>query len=324
MDLIDPSSPGTDQSSPEVGPTVANPIGKTHLNVLSIDGGGRRGYIPAILLARLEEQLGRPLHEVFDYMAGTSTGGLLALGLAHGNKASALVHMYEDELPAIFARPFWWKLKTLWGLLGPKYPGDGLRISLSKHFLNACLVDALTNVLVTSYSLKSHRPVVTKSWTWHKNMFTKDVAYATAAAPTYFPAGKSLLVDGGVFAQNPSLCILADVCELHPEASVTMVSLGTGSHESGLNKDPGGLLGWATKIPNVLLDGSSDSINYQTKRHPIFRTVGSSLHRFQCDLPDPDTRAMDGVVVPGLRRAAEAMASTPQFFGMVQTLKVKL
>lgn len=282
--------------------------------ILSIDGGGRRGYIPAILLQHMEQRTGKRISDLFDYIAGTSTGGLLALGLAAPERYTAtdMVRMYEDDLKTIFARPFLHKVKTLWGLIGPKYSSKGLTEIMTKK-LNFLLLRSLTNVMVTSYDLLKRRPKFFKSWRQRDGMFAFRAAIATASAPTFFPSyfeelpgGKTYnLVDGGVFASDPSACILADVVERHPGEDILMVSLGTGRHEDGISAVNSGLLAWAKPITDVLLDGQGDSVEYVVSRHPVFAKGG--FYRFQCDLPDPETRQMDGLVVPGLRRAAEGM-----------------
>lgn len=290
------------------------------INVLSVDGGGRRGYVPAVVLAALEQRLGKRCHEIFRYVAGTSTGAILAAGVAHGLAAQDMVLMYEHDLPQIFARPFWHRVRTLWGLLGPKYPLTGLADVLAARLEGRLLGNAGTAVMMTSYSLRARSPRLFKSWREMDGAWSlENAALCSAAAPSYFPAFEGQYVDGGVFAPDPSMCLLADVCERHPGIPVRMLSLGTGTHEDAL-RDPGGLLGWATKVADVLLDGSEDSTAYQARRHPVFRLPGASFHRLQFWLSDPATRAMDGVIVPGLRVAAQKVVSSEGFEAAAKAL----
>lgn len=287
--------------------------------ILSIDGGGRRGYMPAVMLADLEAAVG-PLHEFFSDVAGTSTGAILAAGVAAGVPASEMVRFYEDECSTIFVRSFWHKLRTLWGLIGPKYPITALKTSLERHFAPLTLGGAYTDVMLTSYDLQTRRPHMFKSWREaDQDVSLAYAALASAAAPTYFPAVDGHLVDGGVFASNPAMCLLTDVCERFPDNAITMVSLGTGVHEDGVTDGPG-LIGWAPRIADVLLDGTSDAAAYQVKHHPAFRAPGAVLYRMQYDLPDPDTRPMDGPITPALRVLAQRLLQDPEYVRMKMEL----
>lgn len=266
------------------------------VNVLSIDGGGIRGIIPAVVLAEIERRTGKPIHKLFHYIAGTSTGGLLALAFACGYPAERLIQMYVDEQNKIFSRSFGYKVGSVWSLRRPKYDGKGLEEVLDEYLSLTTLGEAKTNVMVTSYDLVSRRPWFFKSWRESdKETLMLDAAMATASAPTYFPPwglpGASL-VDGGVFAPNPSACILADVTERHPYARVNLVSLGTGHHDEGDSHAAvarWGLLKWATKIPGVFLDSGADAIDYITERHPAL----DHLWRLQAPELPPEARAMD-------------------------------
>src|SRR5579864_9191015 len=114
-----------DMSSTDTGP----------LRVLALDGGGIRGVIPAMVLSEIEGRCGRPIATMFDLIAGTSTGGILALGLttpdpampnAPRYRAEQLVQLYAEKGQVIFNRPFWYRLVTLFGLFGSKYAVRGL------------------------------------------------------------------------------------------------------------------------------------------------------------------------------------------------------
>lgn len=198
------------------------------LRVLSIDGGGIRGLIAAMVLAELEQRTGRPISESFDLIAGTSTGGILALGLTvpdvagTGPRYSAedLVGLYIEEGPRIFRRSLWRKVTALDNILEEKYPSGPIEDVLQRYFGDARLKDALTPVLVPCYEIERRQPFFFKS---HRAVEDDDfdyamwdVARATSAAPTYFephrievPGGASpgywSLVDGGVFANNPAM-----------------------------------------------------------------------------------------------------------------------
>ena len=134
------------------------------LRVLTLDGGGIRGVIPATVLAEIEQRTGKRIAEMFDLIAGTSTGGILALALtapapADPNKpryaAEELVSLYADKGKLIFSRSFGYKLITLFGLFGSKYAVRGLDKTLHTYFADSRLKEAVAEVLITSYDLES-------------------------------------------------------------------------------------------------------------------------------------------------------------------------
>lgn len=217
--------------------------------ILSIDGGGIRGIIPAIILAEIEKRTKKPICELFDLVAGTSTGGILALGLAKPDpkkpkeahdsakephySAKDLIDLYRQEGKYIFREPFIERWMDTDDLIRPKYPSEGRDKVLSNYFGDTPLKDALTEVFITSYDVELRAPVfftskqekkVTDSLVFRKicNGFTmKQAAMATSAAPTYFQPyqiptahrtekGFYSLIDGGVFANNPASLALME------------------------------------------------------------------------------------------------------------------
>ena len=255
------------------------------LRVLAIDGGGIRGVIPATVLSAIEDRTKTRIANLFDLIAGTSTGGILALGLvkpgANGRpeySASDLVGLYEKEGRRIFDRSLWHRIIALDGLADEKYGANGLESVLQEYFGDVPLSKAVTETLVTSYELETREP-----WFFARHKAQKDpandfpmrfVARATSAAPTFFepeeltttkpPGG---LVDGGVYANNPAMCAYVETMDLHPDADeVLVVSLGTGQHTRPIHyaeaKD-WGLALWAKPILNVVFDGVSDTVDHQ-------------------------------------------------------------
>ena len=223
------------------------------MNVLAVDGGGIRGLIPAMVLADLERRADKPTCELFDLIAGTSTGGIIALGLTVPGEdgkprwtANDLVGFYLSEGPRIFEHSIGRELETGLGLLDEKFNARPLEETLATYFGEAMLSQAVTDVLVTSYDLENRQPFFFKS---HR---AKDVpehdwlmrvaARATSAAPTYFEpehlvadGAEFALCDGGVFANNPAMCAYAEVRRDHPSAKVRIVSLGTGQLPSQIH-----------------------------------------------------------------------------------------
>lgn len=220
---------------------------KRILRILSIDGGGIRGVIPATLLKALEEQTGHRVSEMFHMIAGTSTGGILALGYATPDKikdsnkemevkeklisrpnskfsSEELGKLYEDHGGQIFTTI----KKNFWGLFGAKYATTPLRNLLTQKLDKAKLSDSLVDVIVTSYDTERRHPHLFKSWMAKKDskydFLMRDVGLATSAAPTYFKPvnveNKPLfekdkrdrysLIDGGLCANNPTMCALTE------------------------------------------------------------------------------------------------------------------
>jgi patatin-like phospholipase/acyl hydrolase len=139
------------------------------VRVLSIDGGGIRGIIPARVLAEIERCTGSPISAPFDLIADTSSGGLTALALARpgigGPRYSAadVVALYEAEGAHIFSRSLWHRLSALGNLIEPKYPPGELERVLAEYLGDAPLSAALTTLLIPSYEIERQEPVFFKS-----------------------------------------------------------------------------------------------------------------------------------------------------------------
>jgi len=291
---------------------MANDDGKT-VKVLSIDGGGIRGIIPAIILGALQKRLGRNLYEVFDLIAGTSTGGIIALGI--GTTANSgqpyspdkLVDLYVQNGPAIFKKNL---LTPVREFFLSKYSPNSLEKTLAIFFGATELKTALTPLMISSYDLQGQRPFMFKShyiaehpnYNWE----VKLVARATSAAPTFFPPCHLVkgpedyaLVDGGVFANNPAMAAYAEARSLYPEfTNVVVISVGTGDRQDSISyaaaKD-WGLIGWARQIVPVMMDSVSEAVDYQLKFMP-----GCAFHRLQPAPLPPAENHMDNVTPENL------------------------
>ena len=269
--------------------------------ILSIDGGGIRGVIPAMVLHHIERETGKPISALFDVIAGTSTGGILALGLTcpgedGGPRFSAeeLVELYADCGEQIFPHELFGKLRQL---TEEKYDAGGLEEVLRDKLGDARLSQALTGVIVTAYDIGRRKPVFFRSARAKESpedydFPIRDVARATAAAPTYFepvrlplpdPGPDLTLVDGGVFANNPGMCAFVDARAGKARTrSTLMVSLGTGVLTRPIAFDDArgwGLIHWARPILDVVFDGVSDSVDFQLEQ-----ILGTRYHRFQTKL----------------------------------------
>ncbi len=238
------------------------------LRVLSIDGGGIRGVLPARVLVALETKLqtqtSNPdarIADYFDLVAGTSTGGILtclllrpsgsASGPARRPQYSAedALGLYVERGKDIFSLPVAHRIRSGYGVADEKYPATGLETAAREYFGDVHLSELLKPCLVTAYDITRRRA---HFFTQHdadragKDFFVRDVVRATSAAPTYFECAQIqsssgvpyTLVDGGVFANNPALCAFAEARNglarargLAPAATpadMILLSLGTG------------------------------------------------------------------------------------------------
>lgn len=240
----------------------------SYKRILCIDGGGIKGVYPAAFLAELEKNLGRPVYEYFDLIAGTSTGGIIALGLGLGFPAGEILKFYTTYGPTIFSgNRYVLKLRQLFR---SKYGPKELRSALDKTFGNKTLGEAGTRLLITSMNADNGETVVFK--TAHspkfKNHYLKpvvEIAMATAAAPTYFPIFKSSseipYIDGGVWANNPiTAAVIEAVGTLGwPVDNIKVLSLGCTYQPFDIGKLRSYQTGyrWAVNIVDTFMRGQS-------------------------------------------------------------------
>lgn len=279
--------------------------------ILAIDGGGIRGILPGQILVELERILQKKtknpsarIADFFDLIAGTSTGGILAcLYLCPESpnskrpkySAEEAVNIYLERGDEIFDISFWQKIRSARGLRDEKFDAHELESALSDFMSNIRLSHLLKPCLVTSYNIEKRYP---HFFTQHEavkkpsyDYFVKDVARATSAAPTYFEAARirSLtgatyaLVDGGMFANNPSLCAYAEARNISfrnrakkPTAKqMAIFSIGTAEIKKPYPYKKAknwGLVEWVRPVIDILMSGNADTVSYQLKQ--IYDAVG--------------------------------------------------
>jgi patatin-like phospholipase/acyl hydrolase len=192
--------------------------------ILTIDGGGLKGAMPAAFIAEIEELSGQRVVDNFDLIAGTSTGGIIALGLAAGLSGAEILDFYLTRGPRIFDQEpgegaiaairsgLRRALRSMRQLRTSKYDADTLRAELSAVFGDRRIGDAQTRIVIPAYDSANGGLYVFKT-AHHERLVVDwkvpmvDAALATAAAPTYLPThsfdGAAHLLDGGVWANNP-------------------------------------------------------------------------------------------------------------------------
>ena len=278
------------------------------IKVLSLDGGGLRGIITGKILQRLEELTERPISDSFDVIAGTSTGGMLALGLSVPGKdgkpkytATEISKIYELNADRIFT-PNWF---SFGGLARPKYSSEGIEEVAHEYFGETRLSQSLTNTLITAYEIERDIPFLFKSmkaqYSSERDFLMKDVAKATGAAPTYFsPArinnlgnGEFTCIDGGVALNNPVISAALHGHLLFPNIDKMMVvSLGTGETTKACmynDMKNAGSIKWINPLISTMMDGASTLADYQIK-HLFGLDKQKLYYRLQPTIPVLNSR----------------------------------
>ncbi|KAL1188903.1 Patatin-like protein 3 [Cardamine amara subsp. amara] len=312
------------------------------VTILSIDGGGIRGIIPGTILAFLESQLQEldgeeaRLVDYFDVISGTSTGGLIAAMLTAQDKdvedgshnrplfaANEIVPFYLKHSPKIFpqSRGIYGWGKTMVRLVrGPKYNGKYLQDLIEGFLGDTKLTQTLTNVVIPCFDIKKLQPVIFSSYRAENNRAIdaklSDICISTSAAPTYFPAHRFTnednegnkhefnLIDGGITANNPTLCAIAEVTKQimkkNPEMGdissldftrFLVISIGTGSIRNQEKYDAKmaskwGLMCWiiengSTPILECYNEAIHDMVDYQSS--VVFQALRSEKNYLRID-----------------------------------------
>ncbi len=291
---------------------------ETPFRILSIDGGGIRGILPAMILAELERNA-KPISERFDMIAGTSTGGILAcILLAPSNEnptkpqycANDALELYIENGDDIFEVPLWKKFRSLGGMIDEKYPSTGIETILARYLGDLRLSELLKPSLITAYDIARRE---TKFFTSHdalakrRDFYLRDVARATSAAPTYFevaqiftvPNGKIPypLIDGGMFANNPAMCAYAEVMSKYHNQNlpadspfakskygIQVLSLGTGE-KKGHNYPYADAKNWGAAkwiIPALTIMGSASG---EVAHYQLAQILEEGKNYFRIQIP---------------------------------------
>lgn len=276
--------------------------------ILSIDGGGMKGIVSALVLIELEDIIKKYtgadkvyLVDYFDLIAGTSTGSILAALLlcpndCNGPKYTAAdaLNLYLTKGKTMFQTNLLHRIRTLDGLIGPKYKNKALTAELNAYFGSVKTAELLKPCLLTSYNMTTRDSLFFNSLSSMKsedrNYNLADAVLASTAAPTFFPPSctksynscEDCLVDGGVFANNPSLCALIEALKLERTKNIndTML-LSIGNVYSAKLYDYNtvkhwGAINWAFPILDVLMDASEQTVDYQLNK--LYSTLGVSNH----------------------------------------------
>lgn len=290
---------------------IATDIAGRHImrKILSIDGGGIKGVFPASFLATVEDTVGGNVGDFFDLIVGTSTGGIIALGLGMGMSARDILQFYEDLGPIIFHGSRVGRI--LRSLVRAKYDQEPLRNALTNTFGDRRLGESKTRLMIPSLDLETGEVYIYKtSHVPHLQRDYKerivDVALATAAAPTYFPTQRSAdgipLVDGGMWANNPvgmaAVEAIGYLCWPRDEIHILSLGCTTAPFKVGrLQRQAPGLINWGLRVAEVFMAGQA-SASYGTAQILIGH---DRVKRYSPSVPSGRFGMDDAKNIPSLR-----------------------
>jgi hypothetical protein len=283
--------------------------------ILCVDGGGIRGIIPLVCLVHLEKKEGKPAPELFDMVAGTSTGAIIAAGIALGMSARGLLALYRDLARKAFQGLPWWQV--LFNLGNHRYSNSFIAARLDEIGAKRSLNQLPMDVLITAKNMRTSRtdffvrdgPGNASLW---GTIPLKDAVLASIAAPSYFPAHQASVlgvahtwVDGGVgVAGNP--CYHAAVEAIHystgryTPGETRMLSFGTGSRPHPLDPTKANLLQWGLWALSEVLEDATEWQTFITRRE-YDRTGRIDFRRYQIDLADDIMQEL-GITLPTNRK----------------------
>jgi patatin-like phospholipase/acyl hydrolase len=264
--------------------------------ILSLSGGGYRGLFTVEILKRLEDQAGRPIGQCFDLIAGTSIGGIIAIGLAMGKSAGEIEQVMLDRGEYIF--PYGEKPRGLFERFfakrrqwfEPKYDGVQLRKAIEQVIDAQTLIGhAKTRLIIPAVNMTKGSVQIFKtshhsSLMVDKKRLAADVAMATSAAPFFFPMAKmgdNYLVDGGIVANAPDMCALHEARHFLGQSldDVRMLSIGTTTAKFSLPISIGGKLGQRDWLENERLVSTIFSAQQQLVEYMVGHQLGERYVR---------------------------------------------
>lgn len=270
--------------------------------VLAIDGGGIRGLVPTAILDYLEKKIQEirkdpciRIGSLMDLVGGTSTGSIVgSLMLLPCEKQptkpkysmAEISQMYIHMGPDVFKKTVWHNIKTLWGLTGPIFPASNIEPYLLQMLDHYKMKDLVKPCLFNAYDIDKRRINVftnKDSREKYSEYYIKDIVRGSTSIPAYFPPAYfnqgidiNTLIDGGVFANNPSMIsyieatkILFSKKKVLPK-DVFVISLGTGASMRKqypyVKSRKWGMANWVLPIIDVLLSGSSELVDYEMQK----------------------------------------------------------
>jgi len=282
--------------------------------VLCLDGGGVKGTMTISFLVELEKMMGKPIAKIFDLIAGTSTGAIQA-GLLAGmgftaKKAQSFCtkRVFERIFPTI-------AFSKGGGAIGVRYDGEGKANLCKELYGDKKLGDVAVPILIPYYDLNKSEALCINDID-HAGKLLREVVDASSAAPTFFPPvqitshdGKdTFCVDGGLFANDPSLCAYLDAKQRWPDHDIRLLSIGTGTDRKAYDKScrTWGEIEWLTKhdLVGLMLDTT-------VTQKQVAALLGINYVRINADLKigecSPDLDCISESNVEALKTLGSAM-----------------
>ncbi|MFB2119997.1 patatin-like phospholipase family protein [Parapedobacter sp. 2B3] len=316
--------------------------------ILSIDGGGIRGIIPGMLLVALERRLQRvsndpsaAIVDYFDFFAGTSTGGILTSLLLCPDEtnpsrpkysAQEALDIYVSHGSDIFKAGFFRRLVAKFGLLSERYPSTTLEYVLESYFGECKLSQLLKPCIITAYNIELRKTHFFRQQTAitrgdPRDFYLRDVCRATSAAPTYFSVAeiRSMsgtrypLLDGGVFAPNPSMSALVEVTKAFNQTKVndiSILSLGTGRSRKAYDYEhfkKSRAISIGPALIDIMMSGAAESSDFflqqlyrsAGKKQQYVRIEPKNLHSIQEALDAASPNNIQKLIALGDRMVSE-------------------
>ncbi|MBE9464705.1 patatin-like phospholipase family protein [Dyadobacter subterraneus] len=289
--------------------------------ILAIDGGGIRGVVPLQVIRYIESVTKKEIHQSFDLIAGTSTGGILSSALTIQDKNSVeadtrkytldkLESIYKDRGKEIFPAPSkfvkWYTFCKSW--IQPQFDPKGLNEVLKEYFGEERISNCLKPIFIASYDIHRNKPVFftyrEASLFADRNPTLVEIARATSAAPTYFPtydfhyaSERLICIDGGIYMNNPSLGVLVEVLgnadykhyklnnKVLQMKDIALLSLGTGHTNSlvdGIRANGWGKFRWIKPVIDLSTNGPVKVIDNQIET--IFKSFSLDSNYLRVDI----------------------------------------
>jgi len=257
---------------------TAKPRATKPFRILSLDGGGVRAIISATILTRLASEFPDLMNEI-DMFTGVSAGAIVSVALASGLTPEQTSNIWRTAAPKIFVEGYRHKFSTIDNCIGSAYDTSQLKEMLSQTLGNKTIGDLEKKILVPSFNLDPVFLELSGSRRWgpeyfhnfpnsiHKELPLIDAVLRTAAAPPYFPIHQGY-VDGGTFANNPSLAAISTALNYGVKYDdLVVLSISTGNNPKCITKQEQGtgdwgLVEWGPYVVDLLLDSNTESINY--------------------------------------------------------------
>lgn len=242
--------------------------------ILSIDGGGIRGVVALAQLVKVESMSGQVSHKFYDLVAGTSTGGIVAVLMSIGYSAQEVLEFYTTYGEEIFNKP-----PLRWGIFKPRYNEDNFEKLIRRYVGDKTLLDCKVDIVVPAYNLsRKGTPEALHLFRSHKakenpskyNYSLFDVIRATAAAQTYFKPHQingEYFVDGGTICNSPTLVAYEEGIKLgYKDISILSIACGRKNTPFDVSDFDGGMLEWAEPMIDLLLDSQQNMTNYFSEK----------------------------------------------------------